>query len=204
MRRLAFLALFGATFFMAAPTAFAHEHRNVAAGKYTLTVGWGDEPAYAGFKNSAGIEIEDANHKPVTDGVDLRVEVGTGTQKVTLPIEAEFGTPGAYGASIIPTRPGTYLLHFTGTVKGDKIDETFTSSETTFDDIKSPADVQFPAKDPTTGDLAQKLDRDTARVTAQAAKAKDDASGARTVGMIGIVLGAVGVVVGGIALARKR
>ena len=152
MRRVACIALFGAVIFMAAPAAFAHEHR--AVGKYEFTVGWNDEPAYAGFKNAVGVEIEDASHKPVTDGVDLKVEVGTGTSKVTLPMEAAFGQPGNYRSSIVPTRPGKYTFHFTGTIRGEAVDATFTSSETTFDDIKSPSDVQFPAKDPTTGDLA--------------------------------------------------
>ncbi len=208
MRRLAFIALFGAAFLAAAPTARAHEHRPVA-GKYEFTVGWGDEPAYAGFKNSVSVAIEDASHKAVVDGVDLKVELATGNSKVTLPIEPEFrvgtfGTPGAYGTPVVPTRPGTYTFKLTGTIKGDTIDETFTSSDKTFDDIKSPDAVQFPAKDPTTGALAERLDRETTRLVAQAETAKDDASSARTIGVIGIVAGVLGLIVGGVGLARKR
>jgi hypothetical protein len=209
MRRLAFLAIFGATFLTAAPAALAHEGRAVN-NKYNFVVGWGDEPAYAGFKNSVELILSGANHKPITDlGDTLKVEITTGTQKMTLPFEAnfevgEFGEPGDYRAWMVPTRPGTYSFHITGTINGDAIDQTFTSSDKTFDDIRSQSDVQFPAKDPTTGDLAQRLDRSTARVAAQAAKAKDDANSARTVGMIGIIVGALGLVAGGLALARKR
>ena len=57
---------------------------------------------------------------------------------------------------MVPTRPGAYTFHFTGTIRGDAIDETFKSSDTTFDDIKAASEVEFPAKDPSTGELAQR------------------------------------------------
>lgn len=43
------------------------------------------------------------------------------------------GTPGDYRGWLIPTRPGKYTFHFTGTIKGDPIDERITASPTTFD-----------------------------------------------------------------------
>jgi hypothetical protein len=178
--------------------ASAHEHRHVSNGKYSFTVGWGDEPAYSGFKNSVSLAIEDASEKPVTDVTDtVKVEVSSGTQKTTLTMEPNFkvgsyGDPGDYRAWMVPTRPGTYTFHFTGTIHGDAIDETFKSSETTFDDIKAASEVEFPAKDPTTGELAQRLERAEARASASAKKAKDDAGTARTVGIVGIAVGALG------------
>jgi hypothetical protein len=39
----------------------------------------------------------------------------------------EWGTPGDYRAFFIPTAPGGYSFHFTGTIKGQKIDQTFKS-----------------------------------------------------------------------------
>ena len=198
MKRLA-AALAVAFVLLSASPAAAHEHK--AVGKYTFTVGWGDEPAYAGFKNSVSLEVEDANHKPVADiGDGLKVEVITGSEKVTLSLSAAFGQPGAYEAAIIPTRSGTYTFHFTGTIRGDAIDATFTSSETTFDDIKAPTDVQFPAKDPSAGELAQRLTRSEQRAVRAAGEASDDAATARIVGFIGIALGAVAL---GIALAGR-
>ena len=209
MRRLAFVAVFAAALLAAAPIASAHEARTIN-GKYNVEVGWGDEPPYAGFKNSVQLILSDADHKPITDlGDTLKVDVMTGTQKMTLPFEAnfqvgEFGDPGDYRAWIVPTRPGTYTFHLTGTIHGDAIDQTFTSSDTTFDNVKAQSDVQFPAKDPTAGDLSQRLDRETARLSAQAKSAQDDAGGAKTFGIIGVVVGALGLAVGGVALTRKR
>ena len=102
-------------------------------------------------------------------------------------------------------RPGTYSFHVTGTVHGQKIDETFTSSEKTFDNIAAAKEVEFPAKDPTSDELATKVDqlgtRAEATAKAEAKKAKDDAS---KLGIAGIVIGLVGVVVGGVALAGSR
>lgn len=194
--------------FVAAP-ASAHEQRTVD-GKYHVEVGWGDEPTYAGFKNSVQLILNDANDKPVTDlGDTLKVEVKTGTQAMTLPFEPNFevggdGTPGDYRAWLVPTRPGGYTFHITGTIHNDNVDQTFTSSDTTFDDVKSATDVEFPVKDPSAGDLSTKLDRTQSRFTTQAKDAKDSADSAKTIALIGIVVGAVGIVIGATALTRKR
>src|SRR5207247_5362772 len=62
-------------------------------------------------------------------------------------------------ASLIPTSPGTYTFHFVGSIKGQKVDQTFTSSEKTFDSPRAPSEVEFPAKNPATADLAARLER---------------------------------------------
>lgn len=191
---------------LTAGPAAAHEHRMV--GKYSFTVGWGDEPTYSALKNSVQLLLHDANDKPINDlGDTLSVEVSSGTATQTFPmqpafdIEEKYGTPGDYRAFFIPTRPGTYSFHFTGNIKGDPINETFTSSDKTFDNVDDAADISFPAKDPSTGELAARIDKEVPRLTAADKKAKDDASGARTVGIIGIALGAVALVAG---VARSR
>jgi hypothetical protein len=203
----AFLAIL-----MLASPASAHEHR-VIAGKYSFTVGWGDEPAWSGFKNSIQLILSDTKDKPITDlGDTLKVEVSTGTQKTPFPITpnfeiGEFGTPGDYRAWMVPTRPGTYTFHFTGTIHGDAIDESFTSGDKTFDNIDAPTDAEFPAKDPTLGDLSQKLDRIDQRLAASTTatkKARDKGSGAQMFAIVGIVVGGVGVLIGLGALTRKR
>jgi hypothetical protein len=192
---------------LTAGPAAAHEHRHVAGGKYDFTVGWGDEPTYTGLMNSVSLALKDANGKPINDlGDTLKVEVTSGGMKATFPIKpdfeiGEFGTPGDYRARLIPTRPGTYLFHFTGTIKGDPIDETFTSSETTFDSVDDAADISFPVKDPSTGELAARIDKEVPRLTAADKKAKDDATSARVFGIVGIALGAVALATG---VARSR
>ena len=101
-------------------------------------------------------------------------------------------SPGEYTAPFVPTRPGTYTFHITGDASGQKIDQFFTSSEKTFDDVKDPTLDEFPAKDPTNGQLATRTDQ-----------ADSKTKSAKIMGLIGIIVGAVGVVVGVVALARK-
>ncbi len=93
--------------------AFAHEERTV--GAYQIVVGWGDEPAYAGQKNSVQLILATKAGKPVLNlGDSLKVEVVFGEQQMELSfepafdVEEGFGTPGDYRAWIIPTTPGTY------------------------------------------------------------------------------------------------
>jgi hypothetical protein len=197
---------------LAGPAA-AHQAKTV--GKYHFVVGFGDEPAYAGEKNSVQLLLADANDKPVTDlGDTLKVAVTTGSaEPLQLAMEpffevGEFGTPGDYRAFFIPTAPGSYSFHFTGTIKGQKVDQTFRSGPQTFSDIDDPAQVQYPVKQPTGGQLATRADRETARInaalTAERDQAKSDASSARTLAVLGLVVGALGLVAGVVALARGR
>ena len=197
---------------LAAP-ASAHEERTV--GRYHFVVGFGDEPTYAGEKNSVLLLLSDADDRPVTDLTDtLKVAISTGTaEPLTLAMEpnfevGEFGTPGDYRAWFIPTTPGPYSFHFTGTIKGQKIDQTFKSGPTTFDEAKDPAEVQYPLKQPTGGQLATRADRDTARVNAALAaerdQARSDAASARTLAVIGLVVGALGLIAAIVALTRSR
>ncbi len=201
----------------AAPAA-AHEERKV--GRYAVAVGFGDEPAYAGTKNSVQILIRDVNDKPVVDlGDTLKVDVSQGTddtQKLSMTMEpdfevGEFGTPGDYRAFFIPTAPGVYTFHFTGSIKGQRVDQKFTSSPTTFDEVKDPAEVEFPSKDPTTGQLSARVDRETQRLTQavaasdQRAKQADDAAGtARLIAIVGVVVGVLGLAAAGFLGLRKR
>jgi hypothetical protein len=191
--------------------ASAHEERTV--GKYHFVVGFGDEPVYQGDKNSVQLILADANDKPVTDlGDTLKVEVSTDTapgQTLPLALEpffevGEFGTPGDYRAFFIPTRPGKYTFHFTGSIKGQQVDQRFTSSSTGFAEVEDPSKVQFPAKDPTTGQLAQRLDQQVPRLETAVADARkqasDDARLALIVAIVGVVLGLAGVV---LALTRR-
>jgi hypothetical protein len=197
---------------LASPAA-AHEEKTV--GRYHFVVGFGDEPAYAGEKNSVQLLLADAKDKAVTDLTNtLKVEVTTGdAQPLALAMEpnfevGEWGTPGDYRAFFIPTAPGSYSFHFTGSVKGQKIDQTFTSGPQSFSDMEDPAQVQYPVKQPSGAQLATRADRDTARVDAaltdERDKASSDAASARTLAIIGLIVGVLGLVAGGTALARSR
>ena len=195
-------------------TAWAHEERDV--GRYVLAVGFGDEPAYAGVQNSIQMFLHDKQtDKPIVDlGPTLEVEVRYGNRTMPpLTMEpnfevGEFGTPGDYRAFFFPTRPGDYTFHITGTIKGRSVDESFTSSPSTFSSVEDASKVEFPARDPTTGELAARLTREIPRVRQDAAaaakRASDKASSAKTLGLVGIIVGAVGIAVGAAAVVTSR
>jgi hypothetical protein len=202
---------------LAGPAA-AHEARHV--GGLDLVVGFGQEPAYAGQPNSVELLLS-AGGNPVTDlGDTLTVSVGFGDQSKDLSVEpffevGEFGTPGDYRAWFIPTRAGQYSFHFTGTIRGTRIDETFTSGPKTFGDVDNPTDAEFPVQDPTNGELADRIDREIPRLEASITDVKtsvdrsvgsavDDASSARTLALVGVALGALGLIAAIAAIAMTR
>jgi hypothetical protein len=194
-----------ATFALAAGPASAHEQRQV--GAYQLTVGWAHEPTYTGVENAVQIFVKDAKGNPIDDLGDppsLKVQLINGSQTSDpLDLMASFdpdtglGTHGEFDAAIVPTVPGDYTFHFTGSINGQNIDQKFTSSDKTFDPVKDPTEIQFPAKVPSNGQLAQSVSRLDTRATTAAKNAKDSADTAKTLAIVGI---AVGVVLGGAAL----
>lgn len=195
--------------FLSATPAWAHEQRQV--GAYKLTVGWQHEPTYVGVENAVQIFVNDAKGNPVDDlgnPPTLQVTVTTGAKTSNpLDIRSSFdpdtslGMHGEFDAAVIPTTPGTYTFHLTGTIKGQKIDEKFTSSDSTFDNVQAPTAIEFPNLDPTNGDLATNLSRQAPRIT----NAADKANSANTLALValiaGVVLGGAGIVVG---LSRGR
>jgi hypothetical protein len=202
---------------LAVGPALAHEEKE--DGPYHLAVGFGDEPAYAGFKNSVQLLLSTTkNDQPVvnlkTD--ELKVTVEFGSQSLDLQMEplfevGEFGTPGDYRAFFIPTRPGTYAFHLTGSLNGTPIDQTFTSGPQTFSDVLNPSDIQFPVKDPSVSDVATRVERDSTRFTQDVSAANRSADSARdrsgtasVLGIVGIAVGVVGLLVAVAAVLMAR
>jgi hypothetical protein len=213
-RGLSAAAVVGAVMLLTAAPALAHEGRKL--DDLEMVVGWGTEPAYTGEVNSVQLLLVH-DGKPVVDlGDTLDVEVTFGDQTQSFPLEpffeeGEFGTPGDYRAWLIPTTSGQYSFHFTGTIDGEDVDETFTSGPTTFDDIEDPQSVEFPVQQPSTGELAERIDRVEPRlassiegVQTDVQATADDASSAKTIGLIGLVVGAIGLIVAIVALVASR
>jgi len=195
------------------------------ASAHAFVVGFGDEPAYAGQPNSLQVIIS-RDGKPATDLAGqldkLKAHLYYGgkvdpkAEMVELPLEPHFGdgwgTPGDYRAFFVPTQPGGYTVHLNGTLGAQKINLAIPSGPETFSDVNDPAKSAFPAvKDPTTAQLAQRLDREATRVNgtiavaAAAQRDAEDAAGqARMLALGGLLVGAVGLVLGGLALARSR
>lgn len=192
---------------VATPVA-AHIVKQV--GPYTVAIGWVREPTYLGQLNAVQVVIKDAKGNPVSDlsADDLKVVVSTAGQQSdpmslapTFDEDTGLGIPGDYEAPMIPTTVGDYTFHVTGTIHSTKIDETATSSDTTFNSVVDPSAVQFPNKLPAAGDLATRLERVDARVQNQISAADDAKSSAQAALVAGIAVGGAGVLIGLVALA---
>lgn len=183
----------------AAPAASAHTHIHV--GEYELSIGWGNEPTYVGVPNFIEVSITDADGEPVTDLApgDITVVVSTSDQSTeALPLEPQFvvdvyGTPGQYGADLLPTVPGEYTFQFAGTLRDETVDVTVTSGEDTFSPVNASTDVEFPVKVPTLAEVQTSLDRINGRIE-DAQAAADRAS------TMGLLVGGAGLVVAFVAL----
>jgi hypothetical protein len=159
---------------LAAASAVA-AHVVVKVGIYSAAIGWAHEPTYVGQENAVQVIITDAAGKPVDDltADDLKVVVSTGGQQSDpLALEPKFdadtglGIHGDYEASLMPTAPGDYTFHVTGSIHGTRIDETETSSDSTFNSAVDATGIQFPAKLPTMAEVTTRLDRVDARIAA--------------------------------------
>jgi hypothetical protein len=179
--------------------AFAHEKK--AVGPVHLVIGWGTEPAVSGSRNSIDVDVVDSGGKPADAAGQLSVQVSFGDQRVLLPLLPSGDRPGRYRAWIVPTRAGTYTFHISGTVKGQPIETSSTCSNTTFDCVIDGTDMQFPAKDPSPAQLADRLSRSLPR----AERAIDAATRAWWMSVVSIVFSAgVLVVIGLNTLKRGR
>jgi hypothetical protein len=214
MRRTAFgAAVLGVLLVpLLALPASAHGEHKVA--NYTFVVGFGTEPAYAGVTNSVQLMISN-NGRPVTDAKGLKVAVTTGdAEPKQMTLEPYFGEgrgeQGDYRAFFIPTAPGAYTFKITGTLGGKKVNKSYTSGKDGFDEVTDPAEVQYPAAEPTGQQLTTRLDRETARINAALAAerraADDEVASARRMATIGLAVGALGLVaaIGAGVLALRR
>jgi hypothetical protein len=171
---------------LATPAA-AHETRTV--GPFDVTIGWGNEPPLTGLPNSIDVVVARVDRAPLAASASLAVEVVFGTARVTLPL-AGGGAPGLFRAEIVPTRAGTYSFHITGKIGSDNLDVVSGCSGETFDCVADGTAVQFPAKDPPSGQLLTRLEREHARV----ARAERDGTRARRVAFVALVVAAVALV----------
>jgi hypothetical protein len=173
------------------PTAAASAHETKPVGALRMTIGWTTEPAYSGFDNAVEVAFVNLDGTPIGDGPSsLAVDVSFGAQRTSLAL-APAGRPGLFRARMVPTRAGSYSFHVSGKVVGETIDVTSNCSGATFDCVTDAAELQFPAKDPPSGQLLTRLDRERARADHNAR----DAASARRFAFIAIGLAAVALVV---------
>ena len=141
----------------------------------------------------------------------LQVEVThipTGASRV-MALHAVSGDAGHYVADFIPTASGQYSFHFTGSIEGVAVDETFESGADKFNNVEPANAIQFPERAASAREV-EAASRGAIEAAQQAlglaASAGGAADSARLLGIVGIVVGAVGVVIGGVAalLAMRR
>jgi hypothetical protein len=218
------IALGAAVLLAALAAAPASAHAEKQAGRYAFVVGFGDEPAYAGQPNSVQVLIT-RDGKPATDLAgqldNLMAHAYYGRkadpklENAMMPLEPHFGddwgTPGDYRSFFVPTQAGAYTFELKGKLGNQKINLAIPSGPETFGDVNDPAKAAFPAvKDPTTAQLAQRLDRETTRLngtgaaaTAAQRAAEDRADQARLLALGGLLVGVVGLVVAALAWGRR-
>ena len=233
LRRVA-VAVVAASTFLIVVSATAQAHVLKTFGPYSVALGWSVEPTYVGQINAVQVVVKDKAGNAVTDLADgdLKVVVSIGGQQsAALALDNKFdedtglGIPGDYEAPLTPTAPGDYTFHLTGSIHGQAVDETATSSDSTFNSAIEATDIQFPNKLPSLSEITTSLDRINARLSAApsagpsaaapapsadtaltdavtaaqttASQARDSASNALT---LGLLVGALGVILGGAAL----
>ena len=190
--RSAHVIALGVTVLMLALPAQAPAHETKLIGAGRLTIGWAEEPALSGLKNAIEVDVVDTRGAPLADPhASLAVEVSFGSERIKLPMAAAAQHPGRFRAAIVPTRPGTYTFRVTGTIKGQSVDAAFTCSETTFACVTDISAVQFPAKDPSAGELAERISRSLPR----AERALEASARARNVGFAAIAVAALALAV---------
>jgi hypothetical protein len=170
MRALAaVLALLSLALLTALP-AQAHEHVCIKGSTATplteegakcgadqdleFIVGWRSEPAVTGQLNGLDLGVRyPGNQTPVEDlASTLTAQYEYGGQVKQLVLDDQFGKPGWYTDSIIPTKEGTYTVRIGGAAVGHAI--SFTVDPEAVDPA---GDLQFPVKDPSPGELQDQI-----------------------------------------------
>jgi len=166
-------------------SAFAHERRTIANGKYDVVVGWDVEPAFQNQKNAASIRISQAGSNPAVPitGAErtLKVQIRQGATTRELNLRTVFGQQGYYVADIIPTREGEFQWTFVGSINEDQVNERFDTADGKFNKVEPIAAVQFPQALP-----------DPAEAASAASAAQAEAQNARTLALGGIAVGVLG------------
>jgi hypothetical protein len=234
-RRLG-IAMAGAVIAALVLSSVADAHVVKTFGTYSVALGWVHEPTYVGQQNAVQVVIKDAAGKAVTDLADgdLKVTVSlAGQASSPMPLLNTFdpdtglGVAGDYEAPLIPTAPGDYTFHLTGTIDGTPVDETATSSDSTFNSVVDSTGIEFPNQLPTLTEIITRLDRidarlgspapgasgatsgpaassptgDSAGLDAAESAASEAQSSANTALLVGAAIGALGVIIGVVALA---
>lgn len=179
------LAIMLVAAFVFVSPALAHDRAEV--GDYVLIIGWVKEPVIVGERNA--LEFEVTKDEVPVEGLEstINLTIFYAGQTFTANLNPT-DEPGIYSSEIFPTVRGQYEAMISGTIEGMDIDITMEPEEVT------PASrLQFPEVLPDTRDLEQSIEELTAQVQT-----------ARTMALVGIVVGVLGIAVGAFGIMRGR
>ncbi len=179
-------------------TIGAHEKK--ISGALDLVIGWGEEPAFTGSRNSVVVTVSDRQGPLKDPAASLSVEIVFGSERITLPLDPVLNRPHEFRAWLVPTRAGTYAFHVTGKIRGQAIDVTSTCAENTFHCVEEASEIQFPVKDPSAGQLADRIDRSLPR----AELATETAASARLLAITALGISIVGAAAAIFISLRRR
>jgi hypothetical protein len=169
----------------AAGSIGAQAHDEVESGGYVFEIGWLSEPPVVGERN--GLELFVAPHDDPEAGVGgittLRFTVEYGSASRTYELAPAHEEPGHYSASFIPAVQGQYTFRLTGTVEGQAVNVEMQPEE-----VVGVGEVAFPP---------------VADLNSQVTTALGQAATARTIAILGVVLGAAGIALGAFGLKKK-
>ncbi|MBA3414120.1 MAG: hypothetical protein H0U10_02705 [Chloroflexia bacterium] len=173
-----------------------HETRDIRDGRYVVEIGFLDEPAYLSQPNALFLRVGEygtGGTQPV-EGLASSLQAEVEKEGNTLPLAlVPQQEAGVYHARFIPTALGDYTFRIFGEVGEAEVDESFTSSPTTFAPVEPLDRFQFPANAPAGEELVNRLDGLAAETSA-----------ARTLGLAGVAVGVVGLVVALLAVGFAR
>lgn len=192
---LALAALTALALVAFAPSAAAHASANTADGKYRVTWGFLDEPAFAGQKNKLDLvirEIVDPATNSTGAGVggisadNLTVELHIGEEHYDLGAVSAYR--GAKGANAGPgnytsanpvyiTRPGIYTLHIEGEIHGTPVDMEIPAAH----EYEPMSEIAFPDELDDASTLAARIAALEAEVAALKAQQQTQATQPATV-----------------------
>ena len=201
----------------------ASAHKTTAFGNYLVTVGWQNEPTYAGLLNSPVVEVKKGSGdsaKPVINALaNMQISIKYGSVTKQLDFVPDDTVDGQYVSPLIPTKVGSYSIVMKGTIENQNID-----TEIPLDDVANADTLNFPPSSSVdtsnigqVGTIINQLtsDIEDAKSSANSAaqsvatvgksfqEVKDTTDRLYMISMAGIGIGVAGIVIAVFAISRK-
>jgi hypothetical protein len=201
----------------------ASAHKTTVFGNYLVTVGWQNEPTYAGLLNSPIVEVKKGSGdsaKPVINALaNIQISIKYGSVTKQLDFVPDSTVDGQYVSPLIPTKVGSYSLVMKGTIENQNID-----TEIALDDVAGIDTLNFPPSSSAdtsnigqVGTIINQLtsDIEDAKSSANSAaqsvanvgksfqEVKDTTDRLYMISMAGIGIGVAGIVIAVFAISRK-